>query len=113
MAMKMPILSTPVGDLNFILKNEENSLIILNYKKSLEQSIDTIINAKKEFKDKITKNALELVRSRYDINIIAINILVLYYSILNVITNTNNKNIFNEGNLIAQLNLIEMLNQNS
>ena len=97
MAMKLPIIATPVGDLKYIFNNGENAIIIENFKESLKSAVEKIVNSNFEYKRKMAEYAWEIGKICYDIKKIAKKITKLY-QILELNNHKKEKKELNEAN---------------
>ncbi len=71
MATKIPVIATPVGGIVDFLKDGETGLLCeIKNPKSIAQKVEKLLKDK-ESRDYIVRNAYEMVKNKYDWNIIA------------------------------------------
>lgn len=71
MASRIPVIATPVGGIVDFLKDGETGLFCeVNNPRSIAQKVDKLLKDKESY-DHIVRNAYEMVKSKYDWNIIA------------------------------------------
>lgn len=70
MAAHLPVIATPVGGITDFLKDKETGLFCeVNNPQSIAEKVD-ILMKDRELRDRIVKNAHEMVKQKYDWNII-------------------------------------------